>query len=56
MAIEKNFWGEGARAVKVPTVSGVQESLQTMPTVLHPKNSKTKKVPDFMKCRRYMES
>ena len=30
----------GARAVKVQAVDGVQESLQTMPIVLPPKNSK----------------
>ena len=40
MAPENNCWG-GARAVKVPTVSGVQESLQTMPIVLS-KKLKTK--------------
>ena len=44
MAPEKNCWG-GARAVKVPTVSGVQASLQTMPIVLPPK--KSKKGPGF---------
>ena len=38
MGPEKNCWG--ARAVKVPTVSGVQESLQTMPIVLPPRKSK----------------
>ena len=43
MAPEKNCWG--ARAVKVPTVSGVQESLQAMPIVLPPK--KSKKGPGF---------
>ena len=46
--------GWGARAVKVPTVRGVQESLKTMPIVLPPKKSK-KKVPDFRKRRRCME-
>ena len=51
MTPENNCWG--ARTVKVPTVSGVQESLQTMPEVL-PKKT-IKKVTDFMKCRRYME-
>ena len=40
MTPEKNCWG--ARAVKVPTVSGVQESLQTMPIVLPSKKSKNK--------------
>ena len=38
MVPEKIAWG--ARAVKVPTGSGVQESLQTMPIVLPPKKSK----------------
>ena len=32
------------------TVSSVEESLQTMPIELSPKESR-KKVPDFMKCR-----
>ena len=50
----RNCWG--ARAVKGPTVSGVQDSLQTMPIVLPPKKSKkNEKVPDFMKCRRSMK-
>ena len=40
MTPEKNCWG--ARAVKVPTVSGVQESLQIMPIVLPSKKSKNK--------------
>ena len=44
MAPEKNCRG-GARTVKVPTVNGVQESLQTMPIVLPPK--KSKKGPGF---------
>ena len=41
MAPEKNCWG--ARAVKVPTVGGIQESLQKMPIVLPPKEVKTEK-------------
>ena len=53
MVPEKNCWMR-ARAATVPTVSGVQESLQTMPIVLLPKKSK-KKIPNFMKCRRCME-
>ena len=53
MAPENNCWG--ARAVKVPSVSSVQESLQTMPIVLPPKESKEDKVPDFMMHRRGME-
>ena len=44
MVPEKNCWMR-ARAVKVPTVSGVQESLQTMLIVLLPK--KSKKNPEF---------
>jgi len=36
----KNCWG--ARAVKVPTVRGFQESLPTMPIVFSPKKSKQK--------------
>ena len=40
MAPEYNCWG--ARVVKVPTLSGVQESLQTMPIVL-PKKTKNKR-------------
>ena len=43
MAPEKICWG--ARAIKVPTVSGVQESFQTMPIVFPPK--KRKKGPGF---------
>ena len=40
----------------MPTMSGVQESLQTMATVFPSKKSKKGiKVPDFMKCRRCME-
>jgi len=38
MGPEKNCWG--ARAVKVLTVSSVQESLQTLPIVLPKKSSK----------------
>ena len=34
MAPENNCWGGGARAVKVPIVSGVRESLQTILIVL----------------------
>ena len=52
MAPEKYCWG--ARAVKVPTVSDDQESLQTLHIILPPKESK-KKVPDFMKCQQCME-
>ena len=47
MAPERNC--RGARAVKVPIVRGVRESLQTIPIVL-PKKTKIK-VTDFMKCR-----
>ena len=45
----KKLLGE-VRALKVVTVSIVQESLQTMPIVLLPRKSK-KMVPDFIKCR-----
>ena len=48
MASEKNCWW--ARAVKVPTVGGVQESLQTVCL------KRLKKGTDFRKCRRCMES
>ena len=44
----------GVRALKVLTMSIVQESLQTMPIVLPPRKSR-KKVPDFIKCRRCIE-
>ena len=57
MAPEK-IAGGGARAVKEPTVSGVQESLQTMPIVClsyWQKRLKKRKATDFMECRRYME-
>ena len=54
MTPENNCW-RGARAVKVATVSGVQESFQTMPIVLPKKTKKRTKVMDFMKFRRYME-
>ena len=55
MPPEKIAGGGGARAVRVPTVSGVLESLHTMPIVLPPTKSKKRKVPDFMKCRRCMD-
>jgi len=50
MGPEKNCWG--ARAVKVLTVSSVQESLQTLPIVLPKMSSKR---PQIMKRRRCME-
>ena len=49
--LPSNLWT--GLAIKVPTVSGVQESLQAMPLVF-PKKTK-KQVTDFMKCRRCME-
>ena len=55
MLPESNCWGGGARAFKVPTVSGVQESLQTMPIVCLNRPTRNKQVMDFMKCRRCME-
>ena len=42
---KKIYRGGGAAAVKVPTVSGVQESLQTMAIVFP---VKTKKVPRIL--------
>ena len=55
MASEKNCWGAGA--IKVPIVSSVRESLQTVPIVLPNKTRRKSlkrlenKVTDFMKCR-----
>ena len=49
MLPENNCWG-GARAFKVPTVSGVQESLQTMPIVCINRLTRNKQVMDLMKC------
>ena len=47
MAPEKKCWGGGNRAVKVPTMRGVQVSLQTMPIALPKKTKKTTKGHGF---------